>query len=102
VFESLPPGVTPQDFFDKKDETAKYSLTIDPVNRLMFYLSRKNAELIDNEIASNLVPSSRGFVNMTGYGVQSLYLGSNETKKEAQLEAMSLLQKHKIMKIKMV
>lgn len=75
VFESLPTGITPQEFKEKKDFSPKYGLTIDPINRLLFYLKRKNLTLLNNHIGSNLFPSSRALVNAMGFGIERLTIG---------------------------
>lgn len=80
VFESLPHGITPQEYEEKKDFSEKYALTNDPVNRLCFYLQRKGLKLIDNHIGVNQFPSSRAMVNSVGYGVTDFTVGEEVNK----------------------
>jgi deoxycytidylate deaminase len=80
VFEALPHGITPQEFEEKKNFSEKYALTIDPVNRLCFYLKRKGLKLADMEIGVNQFPSSRAMVNAVGFGIQKLFVGENVNK----------------------
>jgi deoxycytidylate deaminase len=103
IFEGLPPGLTPHDYVDKKSKghgTEKYGMTIDPMNRLMFYLKRKNMALLNSEIGCNLTPSSRAFVNAIGFGVQKITIGHNDTAiGTPDVSAIQILDKNGILQL---
>lgn len=58
-------------------ESVKYRMNIDPINRLLFYCQRMGLSILDAAITCNLYPSSRAFVNMNGYGIQKIIIGSS-------------------------
>ena len=103
IFEGLPPGLTPHNYIDKKNEgrgNDKYGLTTDPMNRLMFYIKRKNMVLLNGEIGCNITPSARALVNCTGFGVQKLVIGENQSKADENKQAaLTLLHKNGILQV---
>lgn len=100
VFQGLSAGITPYEFNEKKHISDKYSLTIDPVNRLIFYLKRKGLYLVDSHIGCNLFPSSRAMVNAIGFGVTTLTVGENEHHADPDRhDAGDMLEKNGILKI---
>ncbi|PCH99691.1 MAG: hypothetical protein COB76_05110 [Alphaproteobacteria bacterium] len=100
VFENLPTGITPQEFNEKKDFSPKYGLTIDPINRLLFYIKRKNLKLIDNHVGSNLFPSSRAMVNAIGFGINRLTIGEEtKTPGTSRHNAAQLLEENSVLSI---
>lgn len=74
VYESLPPGMTPQDFAALTDPEllGKYRFAIDPLTRLLLVCKRQRMVLLDDAVGCHLVPSSRALVNAVGYGIQKI------------------------------
>lgn len=76
VFEALPPGITPEDYKIRGNDTGKYRFPIDPLTRLLINARRMGFTLIERRVACARVPSSRALVNSLGMGISNLLLAS--------------------------
>lgn len=76
VFEALPPGITPEDYRTRGQDTGKYRFPIDPVTRLLIAVRRMGMTLQDARVGSAHAPSSRAIVNALGMGVAHIVLAS--------------------------
>lgn len=100
VFEHLPTGITLHEYEDKKTISDKYTLTVDPVNRLLFYIRRKGLSLPDLHIGCNLFPSSRAMVNAVGFGITAITVGETVNKEGLlRYDGAKLLHDHGILTI---
>jgi dCMP deaminase len=50
----------------------KYSVMIDPVNRLLYHCARHGYQILNQEIATNITPSNRAIVNAIGYNIHKI------------------------------
>jgi deoxycytidylate deaminase len=72
--------------------TGKYSLMMEPVNRLLMNAARQGLKLIDGLVYSSQVPTSREQVNLVGSGITSIRLDDLDTARDEDgLEALRLL-----------
>lgn len=76
VFETLPPGITPEDFKTRNVNTGKYRFPIDPLTRLLITVRRMHFTLLDPRIGCARAPSSRALVNALGMNISNLLLAS--------------------------
>lgn len=77
VFETLPPGITPEDFKARgAQETGKYRFPIDPLTRMLITIKRMGFTLTGGAIGCARSPSSRAVVNALGFGIERLILAA--------------------------
>ena len=70
----------------------KYSLVVEPINRLLMNAARRGLKLVDGLIYSSIVPTAREQVNFVGAGLRQLYIGDFfRARDEHALTALAML-----------
>jgi dCMP deaminase len=91
------PGFAP-DEAEKSD--GKYSVVLEPVNRLLMNAPRRGLELLDGFIYCSQAPTAREQVNLVGAGLSLIVIGNrHEARDEASLAALEMLTKAGILKV---
>jgi len=79
----------------------KYSLVLEPLNRLLMNAARFGINIIDEKIYCSLAPTAREQVNFAGAALRTLYIGNpNEARDEAALKALKTMREAGILIIK--
>jgi deoxycytidylate deaminase len=82
----------PDDINTIEKVDSKYSLFIEPVNRLMMYMARHGMTLCNDYFFSSQVPTSREQVNLVGAGIKRITIGDMKKSRDPDgLVAMSQL-----------
>ena len=99
IYSGFSPNITDDDV--KECQSHKYSFHIDPLNRLLFELSKKNIKT--QSVTCSNHPSSRALVNAVGFGIEEItILSSTLHHGEQGRDTAKALEKNGILKINRV
>jgi dCMP deaminase len=85
---------------DAEKSDGKYSVVLEPLNRLLMNAPRRGLELLDGFVYCSQVPTAREQVNLAGAGLSLIVIGNrHEARDEASLAALEMLTKAGILKV---